>query len=289
MAAEPLPALAALEQWLDKRLSKGAQAWLAERRSRIREDGDFYLAFALAPRNLGKSDLHLSGEELQLAQSCCAGWNPRGWTLDQAGRITLLLRSEPEVFVRRLDKLCATGDLGEQVTLYQALPIYPDAASLTKRAAEGLRTNIIPIFEAVAHDNPYPRTFLGEAAWNQMVLKALFIGSRLHPIQGLDERANESLATTLIDYAHERWAAHRPASPELWRCVGPFLDASRLEDVIRARDSGEPMAREAAALALASSDLPAAEALLHADTPLASRVASGEVSWDFIDHELSAS
>ncbi len=42
------------------------------------------------------------------------------------------------------------------------------------------------VFEAVAHRNPYPAEQLPEAAWNQMVLKALFVGSRLAPIVGLD-------------------------------------------------------------------------------------------------------
>ena len=45
-----------------------------------------------------------------------------------------------------------------------------------------------------------------------MVLKALFVESTLHPIQGLDARANEALAHMLCDYAHERWAAGRPVS-----------------------------------------------------------------------------
>ena len=51
-----------------------------------------------------------------------------------------------------------------------------------------------PVFEAVAHRNPFPRDHFSEAQWNQMVVKTLFIGSRLAPIQGLDERRNADLA-----------------------------------------------------------------------------------------------
>ncbi len=57
-----------------------------------------------------------------------------------------------------------------------------------------------------------------------MVLKALFVGSALDPIIGLDDRANPELARILIDYARERWAAARPVTPELWRTVTPFAD-----------------------------------------------------------------
>ena len=71
-----------------------------------------------------------------------------------------------------------------------------------------------------------------------MVLKALFVETTLAPIVGLDERANPELARILRDYAHERWAAGRPVSPELWRCVGPFAtDAAALDDLDRAEQA----------------------------------------------------
>ena len=67
------------------------------------------------------------------------------------------------------------------------------------------------VFEAVAHRSPYPREQFSENRWNHMVLKALFVDSTLHPMQGLEERANPELAKMLCDYAHERWAAGRPS------------------------------------------------------------------------------
>ncbi|MDA7525986.1 EboA domain-containing protein [Verrucomicrobiales bacterium] len=260
MAFESTSALALLESWLASRLSADAQEWYDKKRADLGSDREFFLAFALVPRNLGKADLDLTDQE----RSACTDWDPSNWTVDQAARIALLLAGPDQSFINRLEKLCATGDVGEQITLYQALILYQNPESLTQRAAEGLRSNVVPVFEAVAHRNPYPQRYFDDAAWNQMVLKALFIGSSLHPIQGLDERANEPLAATLIDSAHERWAAGREVNPELWRCVGPFINTNRLEDVKRALKSDNPLSQEAARLALAASNLPEAKMLLEA-------------------------
>jgi len=152
---------------------------------------------------------------------------------------------------------------------------------LQGRAREGVRSAMTPVFEAVAHRNPYPRDMFDEDGWNHMVLKALFIGSTLDPIQGLDARANADLAVMLVDYAHERWAAGRPVSPELWRCVGPFADARALDALGHVLDTGEPRERLAAALALRACPDPQARETLarHSDcTRQLARMKSNDAS-----------
>ena len=265
-----------LQQWLDRRLTAEGRAWLVESAQRVRAGGDaeLYRFISLVSRKIGKDDLALSAEELRNADSARNGWNPADWSLDQAARIYLLLSSSADgaVFSRRLDQLCATADVGELVAFYRGLPLYPDPPRHVLRAAEGVRTNMKSIFEAVAHRNPYPSEQLPEAAWNQMVLKALFVGSSLQPIVGLDQRANPTLARMLCDYAHERWAAARPVSPELWRCVGPYATGNMLADLGRVMEKGSDPERIAAALALASSPDAAAVGLLWAYPELSEAV-----------------
>lgn len=287
MATDPTKAFALLEEWLEARLAPESLSWYSERRS-VETDRDFYLAIALVPRKLGKQDLNLTDSEREMARGICQDWDPSDWTIDQSARVALLLAGAAEAFDRRLSKLCATGDVGELVTLYQALPLYPNPEGLTSRAAEGLRSNVVAVFQAVAHKNPFPRDHFSDAAWNQMVLKALFIGSTLLPILGLDARANEALAATMIDYAHERWAAGRAVNPELWRCVGPFLNEERLSDLQRVWESDDRCERQAASLALAASALPEAKALLSTDEAMAKGVNSGEISWAEIHRSLTA-
>src|SRR5918996_521046 len=215
------------------------------------------------------------------------GWDPRGWSVDQAARIVLLMQGGTgEAFAKRFSQLCRTADVGEQVAFYRGLPLYPDPERLEAQAAEGTRTNMRAVFEAVAHRNPYPREQFSENRWNHMVLKALFVGSTLHPIQGLDERANPPLARMLSDYAHERWAAGRPVSPELWRCVGPHADAEALADLQRVLASGSAVERRAAALALSACPAARAKELLASAPDLAASIDGGELSWERLSQEL---
>src|SRR5690606_17502680 len=143
--------------------------------------------------------------------------------------------------------------------------------------AEGTRNNIGDVLEAVMCNNPYPSENLSEPAWNQLVLKAFFTEKPIEQIQGLDKRANEKLARTLSDYAHERWAAHRSVNPLIWRCVGPFLDEILIRDIQKLFQSGNETEKEAAALACADSSYPAAKTLIPADMTLA--IQSGLLNW----------
>jgi hypothetical protein len=273
-----------LQQWLQRRLPQDNSAWLLDAARRVQSssaDSELFRAVSLVTRKIGKNDLSPSGDELRAATAARPGWDPRDWSVDQAARIYLLLSmgTDGTVFSRRLDQLCVTADVGELVAFYRGLPLYPDPARYVLRAAEGVRTNMRAVFEAVAHRNPYPAEQLPEGAWNQMVLKALFIGSRLEPIVGLDARANPALARMLCDYAHERWSAGRPVSPELWRCVGPYAAGEMVSDLKRVLDKGTPPERQAAALALSRSPDAAAAELLRSHADLAAAVREGRVNW----------
>ncbi len=273
-------------QWLKARLPADAGAWLETTANALRtaSDRDFYIAISLVSRKIGKSDLAPTTVEFAQATAARPGWNPRDWSLDQAARIYLLLApgSNGEAFSRRLDQLCITADIGELVAFYSGLPLYPDQPHHVLRAAEGVRTNMKAVFQAVAHRNPFPAEQLPEAPWNQMVLKALFIGISLDPIVGLDRRSNPELARMLRDYAHERWSAGRPVSPELWRCVGPHATGAMLADLGRVLAKGTGPERAAAALALASSPDPEATGLLWAYPDLSVAVTENKVSWQAI-------
>jgi len=280
-----------LQTWLERQLPETGSAWLRERLGKLAgevPDRDLHVALGLAPRTLGKADLDISEADLEAAQRARPGWDPRGWSVDQAARILILLHAggSGARFAARFNQLCRTADVAEAIAFYRGLPLYPDPQLLEAQAAEGTRTNMRAVFEAVAHRSPYPKEQFAENRWNHMVLKALFVGSALHPIQGLDERANPTLARMLCDYAHERWAAGRPVALELWRCVGPFADAEALGDLQRVLAAGSEVERKAAALALSACPQKKAKELLGLAPDLAAAVARGELTWDGLSQAL---
>ncbi|MDA1118701.1 MAG: EboA domain-containing protein, partial [Proteobacteria bacterium] len=233
-----------LREWLLRRLEATRGAWLDAQIAALAQDTSdaaLEIALGMVPRKLGKAELSLTDADLAAAGKAIPGWDPRGWNVTDAARILLLsgLPSGGKPFAERFRALCATADVAELVTLYRGLPLYPDPAALESQVGEGLRSNMRAVFEAIAHGNPYPKAHFDDHRWNHMVLKALFIGSPLAPIQGLDERANPELARIMCDFAHERWAAARPVPFEIWRCVGPFAEGPAIDDLARALASGE--------------------------------------------------
>jgi hypothetical protein len=282
-----------LRTWLDRQLPAEAADWLkAQAAAAVGSESDrgLFLAISLVHRRIGKADLALSASDIAAAEAARSGWRPSGWSLDQAARIYLLVAAggAHERFATRLEQLFATADVGELIAFYRGLPLYPDQPRYVARAGEGLRSNMRAVFEAVAHNNPYPAEQFDEHRWNQMVVKALFIGSALHPIEGLERRWNSDLTRMLCDYAHERWAAGRTVSYELWRGVGPHADKPAIDDLARVFDNGGPVERQAAALALAHSPHHDAANILKRDPALATAVRDGRISWDALASKHAA-
>lgn len=276
-----------LRCWLSRYLSQEGLTWLDERVKQIATDTQprvFLTSFSAVPRHTGRDRLKLMQEDLQAAEARRTEWFPGHWSLDQAARTLLILalvqdNDHPEKYLRSLEQIFTTATEGELVALYQSLPLLPYQEQLRARAAEGVRSNMTTVFNAIALRNPFPADYFDNIAWNQMVLKAVFVGSPLHLICGLDRRANPDLARMLTDYAHERWAAHRSVTPELWRLVGRFADAqtiAALEKVLTAPDSVQ---QEAAALACSECPLPQAQELLARRPDLQLSIAQDRLTW----------
>jgi len=277
--------IAFLYSSLSRNIDSKALAWLDTKRLQIRNgatNGQFFMAFSAAPRFVEKAEIDWSAKELKIANMLRSGWNPCHWSSGQTAR-TLLLLSLPvnsiAEYLKTLNQVFEAADVAELVALYQSLPLLPYPEQHRLRAAEGIRSNMTTVFDAVALRNPYPSEYFEDQAWNQVILKAVFIGSPLHPIIGLEQRANAELARMLIDYVHERWAASREVTPELWRLVGPFADPHMLEDLSKVLANSQTKLQQAAALAFSQCPLPQARNILERHPDLLSAIDNGSLSW----------
>lgn len=211
--------------WMEKRLDKDSLKKLRDQTRHLQGQINprfFFTTFSMVTRFVKKDPLNLSAEELAQAGRLILGWCPKDWQLDEAARACFLVSlpsREASPYIQILDKTSAAADLSESLALTKALALLPFPELHLERARLALRSNIKTVFNALALNNPYPCRVFDDPTWNQMILKALFIGTPLNEIYGKAERANATLKTMLIDFAREREQAGRSVAGELWQYV----------------------------------------------------------------------
>lgn len=245
----------------------------------------FYLTFTAASRFLGKTVLNITDHDLAEASKQSTGFYPENWTIDRAARVLFILylpSESAEIHLEILEKLFQTAEMNELVALYSALPLLPFPEKYTKQCEEGIRTNISVVFEAIALNNPFPAKYLSENSWNQLFLKSIFTGRQIGKIQGVKQRANAALSQICSDYAHERWAAGRKITPELWMPVADFISDAIIDDLKKLSESADVLQQQAFALVCSSSADYRAKELLAPFPSLKAQAETGAFSWESI-------
>ncbi len=282
----------AVKSWLlaniSQQLTPEAKSWLETQYRQLSTKfvpSKFHLAFGLTPRKVGKELLQISPEELEAAQKLRPGLRPDSWTVDQATRILFLLllpHETAEAHHAAIYDVFDTADMGEQAALFSSFPLLPYPEQYRTLAAEGIRTNMTVVLEAIALNNPYPSEYLEENAWNQLFLKCTFTDRPLYKIQGINLRENFELARIISDYAHERWSAGREVTPEIWCPVGPYFAETHLEDCKKLFEHTLPIQQEAAALLCFEAGTTESVRLVSSYPELKDKVLKGEISWEGI-------
>lgn len=207
----------ALQSALEARTSGEAARWLSDATRRGAHDREALLAaYTGASQRLGHLPLAM---DLKSFPRDHAGLSLEHWTLEDAARLVFLLaRAEAtpadtlEVDARACYEM---GDAGEQLSWLRGVTLLPAPERFLMLVIDACRTNILPLFEAVACENPYPERYFPERNFNQLVMKALFNGVRLERIVGLATRANPELTRMADDFSAERRAAGRPVPGDI--------------------------------------------------------------------------
>jgi len=235
-----------LRKCLDARLAPGALAWLKAATAEVADgpsSARFCALLALASRHARRRPLVPGEAELEAAGRLVPGWNPERWNLLETLRVVLLLaRSDlaGDGTKLALEEAFRYADEGEACALYRALGLLPGGERFVWRAGEGCRSNMRSVFEATALDTPFPARHFDALAWNQCVIKALFVGAPLWRLHGLDQRLSPELARMALDLAEERRSAGRPVPHELWLCLGKSAGARGLDALERELSPSNP-------------------------------------------------
>lgn len=198
----------ATRSWLERAAAEAVVSHLATLPS----------AYTAASRSVGGAALVLTASEQQVLAVAVPQYSFAGWTEYDAARAVLLLEAAAvpvETFVRGAVHCYELGDAREQQSWLKGVGLMPHPEQFLEVAVDGCRTNILPVFESIACENPYPARYFPERNFNQMVLKALFMGVALTRIVGLQTRLNPHLSRMAADYAAERRAAGRPVPADL--------------------------------------------------------------------------
>jgi hypothetical protein len=176
-------------------------------------------AYMAAPKRVGRSALALTGDEQRHLAIAAPGVDFTRWTIDDAARGVLLLsvagRVDDAAFVDAATACFERGDAREQQSCLRAIAMLPQPERFLALAIEACRTNVLPLFESIACENPYPARYFPERNFNQLVVKALFNNVALTRIVDLATRLNGELTRMAGDYAAERRAAGRSVPADI--------------------------------------------------------------------------
>jgi hypothetical protein len=169
------------------------------------------------------------------------------WTIDDAAR-TLLLRAMGEAAEGELAELYRYGDAAERRGVLRALPYLDLGDRGLSLVEDAIRTNDTRLIAAAL--GPYATEHLPDAAYDQAVLKCVFVGVPITGIDGVPERVTPDGARMLGAFVHERVAAGRDVPAEVWTVIDRYPPAAEIAAIESELESSFEDRRAAAERAL---------------------------------------
>jgi hypothetical protein len=206
---------------LTERAEPDGLAWLAEAANEVaRDPAAVRTRFPMAGRKVGRGPLDPEADPADVHE----------WTIDDAVRTLLLValgdRAEDE-----LCELYRFGDAAERRGLLRALPFLPVGDRALYLVDDAIRTNDTRLIAAAL--GPYATEHLDDAGYDQAVLKCVFVGVPIRPLDGIPGRVTPNGARMLAAFVWERVAAGRDVPGEVWDVIDRFPP----EDELRAIDA----------------------------------------------------
>jgi len=200
---------------------EGSAQWLSQALESIESAADprleHQIASAMARRKLGDGPF-----EVVLQSAGVGAAEIKHWLCSDAGRILLalaLFRASGQAPPLLLSEIYSHGDERERAALLKGLSLLDGEGQWSAEAEDCCRTNSLVVLTAIGMKNPYPGRHFSSRAFNQLVLKSLFMGLNIAHIHGLRERCNSELSEMCAGYISERVAAGREYPASIWLAI----------------------------------------------------------------------
>lgn len=216
-----------LLQQLSESQSAAQSDWFNAALEKIRNSNDGQetqlLCSAMASRKLGSEKMPTEINQTPLNY----------WHTDELARVIFLDTYSVAAGVNLYDVTWHAykfGDENEKTAYIKGLSLIDKKGELLDIAIHTGRTNNVSLFSAMALYNPYPAQFYDDRAFEQLVLKTLFMDLNINHIVDLQTRLQKTLSEKCMDLVRERIAADRSPPVSIWLAIHtPHLDEKSLE------------------------------------------------------------
>ena len=232
--------LSDLSAAVEARASADGLAWLREASANVAGDPTaIRTRFPMVGRKVGREPLEEGADPADLFT----------WTIDDAARV-LLLVAMGEAVEGELAELYRFGDAAERRGILRALPYLELGDRALYLTDDAIRTNDTRLIAAAL--GPYATAYLSDAQYDQAVLKCVFVGVPITPLDGIPERVTPDGARMLAAFVHERVAAGRDVPAEVWIVIDKYPHAEEIAAIEAELDSEFDDRRAAAQRALSN-------------------------------------
>jgi hypothetical protein len=201
---------------LEARATPEGLAWLREATANVAADATAIRSrFPMVGRKVGREPLDPEASADDIF----------AWTIDDAAR-TLLLLALGDAVEGELAELYRFGDAAERRGILRALPHLDLGDRGLYLTDDAIRTNDTRLISAAL--GPYATEHLSDAQYDQAVLKCVFVGIPITPLDGVPERVTPDGARMLAALVHERVAAGRDVPPEVWLVIDKYPHAEEI-------------------------------------------------------------
>jgi hypothetical protein len=223
---------------LEARAKPEGLDWLREASASVAADATALRSrFPMVGRKVGREPLDPNADPADV----------HAWTIDDAAR-TLLLMAAGSGAEGELAELYRYGDAAERRGILRALPYLEIEDRGLYLVDDAVRTNDTRLIAAAL--GPYATEHLPDAAYDQAVLKCVFVGVPITGLDGIPTRVTPDGARMLGAFVHERVAAGRDVPAEVWVVIDRFPPAEEIAAIERERESEFEDRRAAAERAL---------------------------------------